>query len=72
MGQWPSKRASHVLFGLIRIDWSAKRQSGLHRTLQKRYLSYVVFAIHERDCWGIAGTVLTGLPLCSRRQIIPS
>jgi len=49
MSQWPSTRAKLVLATLLRIGWTTKRQTGLHRVLSRPGQPDVVFAFHECD-----------------------
>jgi len=46
---WPSKRASQVLGGLLRLGWVIKRQSGSHRTLSRAGWTDFVFAFHDGE-----------------------
>jgi predicted RNA binding protein YcfA (HicA-like mRNA interferase family) len=46
---WPSAKARRVLAALLRIGWSLKRQSGLHRTLSRERWPDVVFAFHDDE-----------------------
>jgi predicted RNA binding protein YcfA (HicA-like mRNA interferase family) len=49
VSNWPSTKASRVLNALLRIDWSIKRQSGSHRTLQRDGWADFVFAFHDNE-----------------------
>ena len=49
MSQWPSTKARRVYAALIKIDWSLKRQSGSHRTLQRSGWPDFVFAFHDGE-----------------------
>ena len=49
MSNWPGTKASRVLSALLRIDWSIKRQSGSHRTLQRNGWADFVFAFHDNE-----------------------
>jgi predicted RNA binding protein YcfA (HicA-like mRNA interferase family) len=49
MTQLPSTKAKRVLAALLRIGWSIKRQSGLHRILSRPGLPDVVFAFHDNE-----------------------
>jgi predicted RNA binding protein YcfA (HicA-like mRNA interferase family) len=49
VSNWPATRASRVLNALLRIDWSIKRQSGSHRTLQREGWADFVFAFHDKE-----------------------
>ncbi len=49
MSQWRSTKANRVLSALLRIGWSIKRQSGLHRVLSRPGWSDVVFAFHDKE-----------------------
>jgi predicted RNA binding protein YcfA (HicA-like mRNA interferase family) len=47
---WPASKANRVLAGLLRIDWSVKRQSGSsHRVLERNGWPDFVFAFHEQE-----------------------
>lgn len=47
--KWPATKAKRVLAALLRIGWSIKRQSGSHRTLERREWPDCVFAFHDDD-----------------------
>ena len=49
MSQWSSTKARRVYAALIKIGWSLKRQSGLHRTLQRAGWPDFVFAFHDGE-----------------------
>jgi predicted RNA binding protein YcfA (HicA-like mRNA interferase family) len=49
MSQWSSKPARRVLSALLRIGWTAKRQSGSHRTLAREGFPDFVFAFHDKE-----------------------
>jgi predicted RNA binding protein YcfA (HicA-like mRNA interferase family) len=49
VSNWPGTKASRVLSALLRIDWSIKRQSGSHRTLQRNGWADFVFAFHDNE-----------------------
>jgi len=49
MSEWPSIRAPRVLAALLRIGWTAKRQSGSHRTLGRDGWADFVFAFHDGE-----------------------
>jgi predicted RNA binding protein YcfA (HicA-like mRNA interferase family) len=49
MGSWPSVKARRVLTALLRSGWRIKRQSGLHRTLERTGSPDVVFAFHDDE-----------------------
>ena len=49
MSGWPSKRASQVLGGLLRLGWVIKPQSGSHRTLSRAGWTDFVFAFHDGE-----------------------
>lgn len=49
MSGFPSTKAKKVLAALLRIGWSIKRQSGSHRTLNRKGWADVVFAFHDGD-----------------------
>ena len=49
MSAWPSAKAKRVLASLLRIGWSAKRQSGSHLTLSRAGWPDFVFAFHEQE-----------------------
>lgn len=49
MNQWKSTKARRVLAALLQIGWSTKRQSGSHRTLERKDWPNYVFAFHDND-----------------------
>jgi predicted RNA binding protein YcfA (HicA-like mRNA interferase family) len=49
MSQWPSSKAKRVLAALLRIGWMIKRQSGSHRTLERKGWPDMVLAFHDTD-----------------------
>lgn len=49
MSRWPAAKAQRVLAALSRIDWTVKRQSGSHRTLQRPGWPDFVFAFHDGE-----------------------
>jgi predicted RNA binding protein YcfA (HicA-like mRNA interferase family) len=49
MSQWPASKADRVLRALLRIGWQVKRQSGSHKTLQRKGWPDFVFAFHEGE-----------------------
>jgi predicted RNA binding protein YcfA (HicA-like mRNA interferase family) len=49
VSRWPSAKAKRVLAALLRIGWQIKRQSGSHRTLERKGWADVVFAFHDDD-----------------------
>jgi predicted RNA binding protein YcfA (HicA-like mRNA interferase family) len=49
MSRWPSAKAQRVLAALLRLGWTVKRQSGSHRTLQRRGSPDFVFAFHDGE-----------------------
>ena len=49
MSRWKSTKARKVLAALLGIDWSIKRQSGSHRTLEREGWPNYVFAFHDND-----------------------
>lgn len=46
---WPAARAGVVLRALYRIGWTAKRQSGSHRTLARPGSPDYAFAFDDRE-----------------------
>ncbi len=46
---WPSTKARLVLRALKAIGWEIKRQSGSHRTLQRKGSPDIVFAFHDGE-----------------------
>lgn len=49
MSDWRSSRARQVLAALFRIGWTAKRQSGSHRTLTKSgFPDFAAFLSHMK------------------------
>jgi predicted RNA binding protein YcfA (HicA-like mRNA interferase family) len=47
---WPSVKASRLLYALLRIGWSIKRETGgSHRVLQRSGWPDFVFAFHASD-----------------------
>ena len=49
MSRWPSTKARRVLAALLRLGWRIKRQSGAHRTLERKGWPDVVFAFHDNE-----------------------
>ena len=49
MSQWRASKARRVLAALQSIGWSAKRQSGSHRVLERVGFSDYVFAFHDNE-----------------------
>ena len=49
MSQWPASKVRRVLAALLRLGWSVKRQTGLHKTLQRSGWPDFVFAFHDGD-----------------------
>lgn len=50
MTRWPAAKSRRVLAALLRIGWSAKRQSGgSHRVLSRPDWPDFVFAFHDDD-----------------------
>jgi predicted RNA binding protein YcfA (HicA-like mRNA interferase family) len=49
MSQWPSSKARRINAALIKLGWSVKRQTGSHRTLQRKGWADFVFAFHDGD-----------------------
>jgi predicted RNA binding protein YcfA (HicA-like mRNA interferase family) len=49
MNQWKSTKARRVLAALLQIGWSTKRQSGSHRTLERKDWPNYVFAFHDNN-----------------------
>jgi len=49
MSDWRSSRARQVLAALFRIGWTAKRQSGSHRTLTKSGFLDFVYSVHDSE-----------------------
>lgn len=49
MNQWKSTKARRVLAALLQIGWNTKRQSGSHRTLERKDWPNYVFAFHDND-----------------------
>ena len=47
MSQWRSIKADRLLAALLKIGWSAKRQAGSHKTLEKSGYPDYVFAFHD-------------------------
>ena len=54
MSNWPATKAKRVLAALLRLGWSVKRQSGSHRTLERKDRADLVFAFHDDDELGPA------------------
>ena len=52
MSDWRSSRARQVLAALFRIGWTAKRQSGSHRTLTKSGFLDFVYSVHDSEEMG--------------------
>jgi predicted RNA binding protein YcfA (HicA-like mRNA interferase family) len=49
VSRWPATKARRVLAALLRIGWRIKRQSGLHKTLERDGWPDLVFAFHDDD-----------------------
>jgi predicted RNA binding protein YcfA (HicA-like mRNA interferase family) len=49
VSRWPSIKARRVLAALLRQGWRIKRQSGAHRTLERKGWPDVVFAFHDDE-----------------------
>ena len=49
MSRWPSIKARRVLAALLRQGWRIKRQSGAHRTLERKGWPDVVLAFHDDE-----------------------
>jgi len=49
MSQWRAVKAREVLAALLRIGWRVKRQSGSHRTLERKGWPDSVFAFHDNE-----------------------
>lgn len=49
MSTWPATKAKRVLAALLRLGWSVKRQSGSHRTLERKDWADMVFAFHDDE-----------------------
>ena len=49
MSTWPATKAKRVLAALLRLGWRLKRQSGSHRTLERKDWADLVFAFHDDD-----------------------
>jgi predicted RNA binding protein YcfA (HicA-like mRNA interferase family) len=49
MSRWPAAKTQRVLAALLRLGWTIKRQSGLHRTLQRPGWPDFVFAFHNGE-----------------------
>jgi predicted RNA binding protein YcfA (HicA-like mRNA interferase family) len=47
--RWPSTKAQPVLAALLRIGWTAKRETGSHKVLTRDGWADFVFAFHDRD-----------------------
>jgi predicted RNA binding protein YcfA (HicA-like mRNA interferase family) len=47
VSRWPSAKAKRVLAALRRLGWHVKRQSGAHRTLERKGWPDVIFAFHD-------------------------
>jgi len=50
---WTSSRARKVLAALLRVGWTIKRHTGLHRTLLRPGWPDFVFAFHEGEEIGL-------------------
>jgi predicted RNA binding protein YcfA (HicA-like mRNA interferase family) len=49
VSRWPSAKARRVLAALLRLGWRTKRQSGAHRTLERKGRPDFVFAFHDNE-----------------------
>ncbi|HSA82067.1 MAG TPA: type II toxin-antitoxin system HicA family toxin [Geminicoccaceae bacterium] len=49
MSRWPSTKARRVLAALLRMGWRVKRQTGAHRTLERKGWRDVVFAFRDDE-----------------------
>jgi predicted RNA binding protein YcfA (HicA-like mRNA interferase family) len=49
VSRWASTKARRVLAALLRLGWRIKRQSGAHRTLERKGWPDVVFAFHDDE-----------------------
>ena len=49
MSDWKSVKAKRLLAALERIGWRVKRQTGLHKILERAGWSDVVFAFHDNE-----------------------
>ena len=49
MSQWSSLKAKRVLAALLRIGWQIKRQTGSHKTLERKGWPDFVFAFHDSE-----------------------
>jgi predicted RNA binding protein YcfA (HicA-like mRNA interferase family) len=49
VSRWPSTKAKRVLAALRRLGWHVKRQSGAHRTLERKGWPDFVFAFHDGE-----------------------
>ena len=49
MSKWSSTRARRVLFALLKIGWSIKRQKGSHRTFTRSGWPDYVFPFHNNE-----------------------
>ncbi|MCX6363696.1 MAG: type II toxin-antitoxin system HicA family toxin [Actinobacteria bacterium] len=49
MSDWPSTRARAVLAALLRLGWTAKRQTGSHKILSRPGWPDLVFAFRDPD-----------------------
>ena len=49
MSSWGAQKARRVLFALLRVGWTLKRQTGSHRVLCREGWPDYVFAFHDSD-----------------------
>jgi predicted RNA binding protein YcfA (HicA-like mRNA interferase family) len=49
VSNWPATKARRVLAALLRIGWTARRQSGSHRTLSRADQPDFVFAFDDDE-----------------------
>ena len=49
MSEWKTVKAKRLLAALLRIGWRVKRQTGLHKIMERANWPAVVFAFHDNE-----------------------